>query len=150
MKKKILIAMPVILIPVILIIIQFFRIDKSTPEINIMDDFITITQPSDSVKLILNNACYDCHSYNTNYPWYSNVAPFSWFIGNHIEDGRRHLNFAIWGSYKSKKQEHKLEECIEEIQKGEMPIKSYTWTHPESNLSETEQKLLIDFFKSKM
>ena len=145
MKKKILIALLVILI-----IIQFFRIDKSTPEINIMDDFITITQPSDSVKLILNNACYDCHSYNTNYPWYSNVAPFSWFIGNHIKDGRRHLNFAIWGSYENKKQEHKLEECIEEIQKGEMPIKSYTWTHPESYLSEKEQKLLIDFFKSNM
>lgn len=145
MKKKILIALLVILI-----IIQFFRIDKNTPEINIMDDFITITQPSDSVKLILNNACYDCHSYNTNYPWYSNVAPFSWLIGNHIEDGRRHLNFAIWGSYENKKQEHKLEECIEEIQKGEMPIKSYTWIHPESNLSEKEQKLLIDFFKSNM
>jgi hypothetical protein len=74
------------------------------------------------------------------------VAPISWWIGNHINEGREHLNFSEWTSYDSKKQKHKLEESIEMIKKDEMPMKSFTWLHPEARLNDEQKQELIGFF----
>jgi hypothetical protein len=136
-----------ILLIVVLIIMQFFRIDKTVPEYDKNLDIITVTNAPDEVAGILKTACYDCHSYETHYPWYSNVAPVSWFLQNHINEAREELNFSLWGSFSAKRLSKKIEEAIEEIEEGEMPMKSYTITHASAKLSKEEREKLIQFFK---
>ena len=144
MKKKILLA-----IGAIIIVIQFFQIDKTRPEVESSKDFITMELPPQKIQDLLHVACYDCNSYETKYPWYTNIAPFSWWIKHHINDGRNHLNFAIWGDYELKKANHKLEECYEMLESAEMPMDSYTWLHPEALLTPVERTDLIAYFKEK-
>ncbi|MCP3932803.1 MAG: heme-binding domain-containing protein, partial [Bacteroidetes bacterium] len=127
---------------------QFFRIDKTNPPADPAKDFITLTNPPAEIGHLLKVACYDCHSNLTQYPWYSNVAPVSWWVKSHITHGRKHLNFSTWSDYKQKKQAHKLEECYEELEKGNMPLKSYPLTHPEARLNDEQNKVLINWFKS--
>jgi hypothetical protein len=131
---------------VLLVIAQFFQISKTNPEFDAAGDFIAITAPSDEVKGLLKDACYDCHSYETKYPWYTYFVPLSYWINNHIKHGREHLNFSIWASYDAGKADHKLEECAEEVEEGKMPLKSYTITHGNAKLSDEDRKLLEDFF----
>ncbi|MDB5256654.1 MAG: hypothetical protein JWM14_1349 [Chitinophagaceae bacterium] len=125
---------------VLLILIQFIRIDKTNPPLDKTKDFITLTHPSDEIKGILVTSCYDCHSNETTYPWYSNVAPISWWLKDHINEGREHLNFSVWGTYTEKRQQHKLDECIEEVHEGEMPLSTYTSLHKEAKLSPEQQE----------
>ena len=139
MKKKILIG-----IAVLLVVIQFVRIDKTVPESNPEDDIINMLQPSEKVATLLKSNCYDCHSNEVKYPWYSNIAPISWVVEHHIDEAREHLNFSTWGSYDTKKQLHKLEESFEEMEEGEMPLTGYVKIHGE--LSEADKELLEDWF----
>lgn len=132
----------------VLILIQFFTIDKTNPPVQPEMDFINITQPSSEVAGIIKSSCYDCHSHESVYPWYTNVAPVSWWIKNHIEDARHHLNFSEWGSYSSKKAAHKLTECVELTEKGEMPLYSYTIIHRTATLNKAQQQALVTWFKS--
>jgi len=131
----------------IFVIIQFFRIDKENPEVVPRKDFITQETPPESVQTMLKNACYDCHSNETKYPWYSNVAPISWWLADHIEEGREELNFSEWADYPLKKQIHKMEECWEMLEEGEMPLESYLITHSEAELTSDQKEMLIEFFK---
>lgn len=133
---------------IILALMQFKQIDKINPEYNEAEDFITITQPSEEIATLIKAACYDCHSHQAKYPWYSNVAPISWMVEHHIEEGREHLNFSKWGSYDTKKANHKLEECIEEIEEGEMPMKPYVVMHSEAKMSKEQKKALMAFFQN--
>jgi hypothetical protein len=137
MTKKIILGLVVLLV-----LIQFIRIDKTNPPVDKSIDFITLTQPSAEVKGILLTSCYDCHSNETTYPWYTNIAPVSWWLKHHINEGREHLNFSQWGSYTEKRQQHKLEECIEEVHEGEMPLSNYTLMHKEATLSPAQQEQL--------
>ncbi len=89
----------VIGIVVIFLGIQFFRIDKTNPPINEEMDFIKMTNPPIKVGTILKTSCYDCHSNESSYPWYTNVAPFSWWVKHHINEGRENLNFSDLGTY---------------------------------------------------
>lgn len=140
--KKILIVLLVALV-----VIQFFQIDKTNSETDINQDFLTIHNPPAEIASIMKAACYDCHSNQSVYPWYTNVQPVGWFVKNHIEDGKKHLNFSEFGTYTTKKQAHKLEECGEMIEKGEMPLSSYTIIHKEAALTEAQQTELIAYFK---
>jgi len=133
---------------VLLIVIQFFRIDKTNPEVVLKNDFIAIQNPPEKIAKILKTSCYDCHSNETAYPWYSNIAPVSWWVKEHVEDGKKHLNFSVWSSYNAKKADHKLEEMYEEVEENEMPLSSYTLMHGEAELSEDDKKLLINWIKS--
>lgn len=144
MVKKIALALVAILI-----IIQFFRIDKTNPEVIAENDFIQMVQPEENIQAILRTSCYDCHSNETNYPWYTNIAPVSWWVKDHINDGRKHLNFSEWGTYKEKRQNHKLEECYEEVEEGEMPMESYLIMHGEAKLSADQKNELVHWFKEK-
>ena len=143
MKKKIFYGFIVVVI-----IIQFFRIDKSNPEINKADDFIEIIKPPQEIATILQNTCYECHSNESKYPWYSNLAPVSWWVKHHIDEAREELNFSKWSTYTPKKKDHKLEELAEEVEEGEMPLTEYTWTHAEAKLTEEQRKQLVDWFKA--
>ncbi|MBC7486767.1 MAG: heme-binding domain-containing protein [Cytophagaceae bacterium] len=128
---------------ILLVLIQFIRIDKTNPPVDKSKDFITLTQPSDEIKGILVTSCYDCHSNETNYPWYTNVAPLSWWLKNHINEGREHLNFSEWATYTEERQQHKLDECIEEVHEGEMPLSSYTIImHKDAALSPAQKDAL--------
>lgn len=139
--KKILLSLAVILI-----IIQFFTIDKTTPSTSPSSDFLVVTNLPTNIATILKSACYDCHSYDTQYPWYSNIAPVSWFLKKHINDGRHELNFSIWDDYTTKRKDHKLEEASELILEKDMPLPPYTWLHEKAQLSENERTLIANWF----
>lgn len=148
MKTKLTIKKIGIAFIVLFIVIQVFQINKTINPVNEQTDFIAVTQTNPEVATILKNACYDCHSNQPTYPWYTSVAPVSWWIKNHINEGSKHLNFSIWQTYTVKRKDHKLEECVEMIEEGEMPMNSYTWMHPESKLTDAQKQLLIDWFKA--
>ena len=144
MKQKILLGLLVLFI-----LIQFIRIDKTNPESIPAKDFIAIENPPANIATILKNACYDCHSHHTAYPWYTNVAPFSLMIRSHIRGGRQHVNFSTWADYDAKKKNHNIEEMKEVIDSKYMPMKSYTWLHPEAKLSAEDRKVLVDWLGSR-
>jgi len=131
-----------------LVIAQFFPIDKTNPTSDQSLDFITLTNPPLAIAHNLEIACYDCHSNQSKYPWYTNVAPISWWIKGHIDNGRKHLNFSNWGEYKDGKKDHKLDECIDLVEKNWMPLLTYKIAHPDSKMSEEERMEMIAFFKS--
>ncbi|NNF34331.1 MAG: heme-binding domain-containing protein [Saprospiraceae bacterium] len=131
-----------------LIIIQFFRIDKTNPEYDINNDFITIHQPPEDVKLMLKEACYDCHSNESRYPWYTNIAPISFWVKGHIDNGRKHLNFSDWGTFSDKKKDHKIDETIEYVGEGWMPIGSYKIAHSSARLTDEQRQRMVAYFTS--
>lgn len=132
---------------VIFVLIQFYRPKKNTALGNHTAIFLVETNPPKNVKVILEQSCYDCHSNNTQYPWYNNIAPVSYWLANHVKQGKRHLNFSEWEGYTVKKKDHKLEEVIEMIEEGEMPLKEYTWTHEEARLTQEERDAVIEWAK---
>ncbi len=148
MKKKFTLKNIGIALIVILVVSQFIRIDKTNPPSEAANDFITITKPSEEIAGILKASCYDCHSHQTVYPWYTNIAPVSWWIKNHVNEGSHHLNFSLWGTYKSRRMDHKLEECVEMVEEGEMPMSSYTLIHGNAKLSKEQQTALVSWFNS--
>ncbi|SHE98429.1 Haem-binding domain-containing protein [Mariniphaga anaerophila] len=96
-------------------------------------------QIQEEVKSILENACLDCHSNQTNYLWYHNISPVSWMVKNHISEGKSELNLSEWGKWKPLDQLSALDKMTEEIKNGEMPLKSYTFMHTKAKLT-AEQK----------
>ena len=91
---------------------------------------------------LLRAACYDCHSNETVWPWYAHVAPSSWFVAQHVDIGRRHLNFSTWADYPPSKADHKLEEIVEYVENHEMPLPSYLPLHPEAKLTDDDRRLI--------
>lgn len=146
MKKAIRIFLIIALLA--LIAIQFIRPDRSIPEYDTSQDFISMTNPNEQIKGILKAACYDCHSYETKYPWYDRIAPVSYWLNGHVRHGRGKLNFSEWGTYSAKKADHKLEESVEEVKGKNMPLSSYTWTHKEAKLSDEQRAELARFFQA--
>jgi mono/diheme cytochrome c family protein len=94
---------------------------------------------SPATRELAARACFDCHSNETGWPWYSNLAPVSWLLQRHVDEGREKLNFSEWGSG-----EQETEDMAELVREGEMPPWDYLLLHPEARLSATEQQALID------
>lgn len=136
-----------IVIIVVFLLIQFFPIDKNNPVATPQLDFLKIKDTPETTAAIIRNSCYDCHSNESKYPWYSNVQPFGWFLANHISEGRKELNFSTFATYDKKRQAHKLDEAVEMIEKGEMPMDSYTIAHKEAQLTAGQKEELIKYFK---
>jgi hypothetical protein len=128
----------------ILFIIQFIRPSKniSTPSALLTNDISKLYVVPDNVHQILKSSCYDCHSNNTVYPWYSKIQPISWWLNNHIVEGKREINFSEFASYRIGRQFKKLDEIVKQVKDDEMPLSSYTLIHRNAILS-TEQKLTI-------
>ena len=138
MIKKILIVLLLALI-----IIQFFHPKKNQAagaQPNYIGNVYSI--PAD-VKVILKKACDDCHSNNTEYPWYSKIQPVDWWLDNHVQEGKKHLNLDEYNNRALRYQYHKLEEMAEEVKKGDMPLNSYTWIHKDAILTDVEKNALI-------
>ncbi len=132
---------------VILALLQFIRIDKNNPTSDPTKDFLAISNASPEISSLVKAACYDCHSNHTAYPWYTDIAPVSFWIRNHIKGARKQLNFSEWGDYPAGKREHLSGESVEAVETKWMPLNSYVWLHPEAKLSEDDRTKLQDFFK---
>lgn len=128
-------------------IMQFFRIDKTNPPVDLSQDFIQVTEPPEEIARILKTSCYDCHSNESTYPWYSNIAPVSWWVKDHIDEARDELNFSEWGTFTDKRKIKKIKEVVEEVDEGEMPMESYLIIHSDAQLSDEQTEKLIDWFK---
>ena len=119
-----------IILLVALVVIQFIPVEK-----NIQDNYTSVvafeteTNMPENIKAIMRKDCYDCHSNQTVYPWYAQIAPANFFLADHVEEGK----------------EHKLDELIEEVEEGEMPLESYTWVH--GTITEEEKESLISWAK---
>ncbi len=129
----------------LIIAIQFIPRHHTLEAINPVEEFSA--PESEQEMALLKSACYDCHSNETEYPWYAQVQPLAWWIDNYVEEGREKLNFSIWQTYSAKDMNHALEECIEMVEEKEMPLTSFTLTHPEARLSELQRQQLVDWFK---
>lgn len=133
---------------VVLVLIQFYRPDLNNSSYeSAVNAFIQQNNVSSEVESILKTSCFDCHSNHTSYPLYAQVAPMSFWINHHVEEGKEHLNFSDWNNYSIKKKLHKLDEIIEEIDEHEMPLSSYTLLHDDAKLSQESSKLLINWSK---
>jgi hypothetical protein len=95
-----------------------------------------------AVAAVLRRACYDCHSHETVWPWYSRVAPVSWLVAHDVDHGREELNFSTWSAYDDAKRRKKLKETVEEVAEGEMPPWYYVLVHPEARLADADVELL--------
>lgn len=127
------------------VVMQFVRIDRTNPPVDPTVDLASMYNMPQNVKAIMKKACYDCHSFETVYPWYTNIAPLSWWIGDHIDHGRDELNFSVWGTYSEKRQDHKIDEINELVEEGEMPLESYLIIHGDAKLTDQEVKEMLDW-----
>lgn len=146
MKKKILFG-----ILALLVIIQFIRPEKNESGENSMD--MRNKYPvSQEVEGILSAACNDCHSNKTVYPWYSNIQPVGWWLSNHVNEGKRELNFSTFLSRPLAVQNHKFDEIIEMVDEKEMPLPAYTYfgLHADANLTDDQRKIITSWAKAQM
>lgn len=127
-------------------LIQFIPIDRVNKPVDSAVNFVDSKKAPEKVRIMLKNACYDCHSNETVYPKYAFVAPISWSVKSHINEGREHLNFSIWGTYNKELKENMLDRSIEALKHKTMPLPGYIVYHKEANLSEAERTLLIQYF----
>ena len=121
--------------------IQLIRPTQTNPSIT------AELQAPPEVSKLLHRACYDCHSNETKWPWYSQVAPVMWLVTRDVNEGRRELNFSEFGRYEVARQKKKLQKLVSEVEEGEMPLPIYPPLHPEAKLSVAERKQLTDWAK---
>jgi hypothetical protein len=124
---------------VLVVIIQFIPVKRANPPVEADFD-----GPRD-VATVLKNSCYDCHSNEARWPWYSRVAPASWLVAHDVKEARERMNFSLWGTYEASRQEKLAEEIWEEVEDGEMPLRKYLLAHPEARLSEDARESLSEW-----
>jgi hypothetical protein len=117
-------------------LIQLVPVDRNNPPVE-----TDLPAPLE-VKTVLQSACYDCHSNETTWPWYSYIAPVSWLVAYDVRAGREELNFSTWNRYSTKQQVEKLKESLEEIDEGEMPPWFYVAVHRDIQLSARDRAVL--------
>ncbi len=130
------------IIVVAMILLQVVPTERTNPPVT-----GTIEAP-EQVMAILRRSCFDCHSNETKWPWYSYVAPMSWLVTDDVHDGRKHMNFSEWDTYNDKQKRRKMKECGEEVEEGEMPLWFYLPLHPEAELLPEDIKILTAWSKS--
>jgi len=130
-----------------LIIIQFFKPERnlSSSETIAANDISKLYPVPQEVASILKTSCYDCHSNNTHYPWYSNFQPVAWWLADHVKEGKGELNFSEFASYRIGKQYRKLEKMNSEVKEGEMPLESYTFIHGDAKLNPAQKEKLMSW-----
>lgn len=131
---------------VIIVAIQFIPMDKTNPPVN----KTLALQTSPEVMEVLKKSCYDCHSYETKWPYYSDIAPVSFFVSSHVKKARKALNFSIWEEIDPKIKEQRLKRAVITVNNEMMALPSYVLAHEEAKLSKDEKALLINWFKSEM
>ena len=132
---------------IILLAAQLFQPDRTRPVHNAADDLIAVTHPTSAIADLLHTACYDCHSDETIYPWYSYITPVDFWLQHHVTEGRDELNMSTWAGRSEKWQRHKAKEAVEMLEDGSMPTPSYTWLHREAALTDDQRGMLVAFFR---
>lgn len=138
-----------IILLVVLVGIQFIPTKRNQSEITATDITKVYSIPQ-KVEAILKISCYDCHSNNTNYPWYNKVQPFSGILEKHIIEGKEHINFSEFGTYSKRKQRSMFNSMAGQIEEDEMPLDSYLWMHREAELSKKEKKALLEWIDTSL
>jgi len=128
-----------------LAVIQFIRPARNIDSQVLVSDVSGVISVPDSVKAILQNACYDCHSNNTRYPWYVNIQPAGWWMAGHISEAKGDLNFSEFGGYSQRTQLSKLDGVAAVVEEDIMPLRSYKMMHKNARLNSDEKNLLIDW-----
>ncbi|WP_415329346.1 heme-binding domain-containing protein [Chryseobacterium sp. MMS23-Vi53] len=128
-------------------LIQFFPTDKVNKPVNHKVNFVEAKKTPEKIAGLLKGACYDCHSDETVYPKYAYIAPISWSVKSHVNEGREHMNFSVWDTYNKDLKESMLSKTIQTIQSKTMPMPGYIVYHKEANLSDAERALLIKYFE---
>ncbi len=144
MKKFLIITLSVL---VVFGLIQLIPVNRTNPPVQQKENFVTVMKTPKKIEGLLRNACYDCHSNETNYPKYAYVAPVSWSVKHHITEGREHGNFSEWSKYSREAQETFLQHSVLTIRDHSMPLPGYIAQHPEANLTDAERKLLTNYFE---
>ena len=144
-KTKTVIKIIVLILFIGFIGLQFIPKNLNQSNEMLPTDFTKTFEVPNDVQNILKTSCYDCHSNNTNYPWYNRIQPATWFLEGHIQDGKKELNFSEFGDYSKRRQSTKLKSIISQIKSDEMPLPSYTYIHWDAKLSEQDKELLEDW-----
>ncbi|MBP6508483.1 MAG: heme-binding domain-containing protein [Opitutaceae bacterium] len=139
--KKILVVLFIALVA-----IQFFPAARNVSTAAPGPNDITVMYPTPpAVKAILAESCYDCHSDNTRYPWYTRIQPVGWWMQQHVTEGLDELNFSQFGTYTPKRARKKMDETIQETKDGEMPLPSYLIMHRQAKLTDLQIQQLVDW-----
>ena len=125
---------------IIFIVMQFIRPDRT----NIAVEKSMEIQTPVEVTQIFQSACYDCHSNETRWPWYSEISTFAWVISNHVTQGRKALNFSIWENYSEEEKKEHLKDIYRTVY-ASMPLHSYLWLHEEAELTMEDRKFIRDW-----
>jgi len=142
LNKKLKWAVCFVVLIIIGILSIAFPVDHTNP---------TVTgeiEAPEEVMAILRLACYDCHSNETKWPWYSYVAPVSWLVSDDVQDGRKHMNFSVWDTYNDKQKRHKIKNIVKLVREGEMPLWFYVPLHPDSDVLPEDIEILAAWSKS--
>ena len=141
-KAKILKIIGVVLL-VVFILLQFIPAELNTSEEYQAVDISNLYNVPNEVYSRLQTSCYDCHSSNTEYPWYDKIQPVAMYLEEHVKDGKKHLNFSEFGNYTIKRQKKKLDEVVHEKEDGKMPLTSYTLIHNNVKLFGAEKETIF-------
>jgi hypothetical protein len=131
----------------LLLVIQFVRPAKNLSADSTNNIHTRYSVPPDIDK-ILATACADCHTNKTTYPWYAEIQPVGWWLNNHIKEGKRHFNLDDFTGRRIAYQYKKMDDCIEQLNQGDMPLDSYTWIHHNAKLSPADKQKLLDWCES--
>jgi Haem-binding domain len=140
--KRVLLALAIILV-----LIQVVRPAKTNPPVDESRTVQAVTQMPPDVQAVVERSCNDCHSHKTRWPWYSEVAPVSWYLAHEVNEGRRELVFSDWAKYDARRAAHKLEEICDQVEQGKMPPKLYLLLHSDAKLSDSDKQLLCEWAK---
>lgn len=128
----------------IFVVIQFYQPGKNQGETT-ADHLFEKISVHEGIQTILRSSCLDCHSNQTKYLWYHNIAPVSWVVNNHITGGKKELNLSEWGEMNALDQLMAIDKMVEEVEKDAMPLKSYQLLHPKAKLSEDQKNKLYEW-----
>ncbi|MBF1129943.1 MAG: heme-binding domain-containing protein [Dialister invisus] len=149
MRKLNMIGWLAVLVVAIVLVIQVIPVERNVSTVQPGQSFEKTEKVPANVAAILKVSCYDCHSNNTRYPWYSELKPAAWLMARHIKKGKKELNFDEFNDYSKRRKKAKIKSIISQIEKEEMPLKSYLLLHSDSKLTAEERKMLLDFFTSR-
>jgi hypothetical protein len=129
----------------IIVLIQFYPVERPAVNTDNPNDISKHVNVPKNISIILKSSCYDCHSNETVYPWYANIAPVKWWVYEHIEHGREHLNFSEWSTISKLDKAEILDDLSSEVIEKEMPLKYYPWMHKEAKLSDADREALSEW-----
>lgn len=130
---------------IVLVGIQFMPTTRNQSDTVPKTDFMMVNTVPKTIQNKLQVSCYDCHSNNTEYPWYNKIQPVAWILEDHVVHGKEELNFNEWANYSARRKNSKLKSILSQIEDNEMPLYSYTLIHGDAKLSEKEKIEIIKY-----